>query len=154
MPQTTNQVPMSCALIEVSTASNCSGWVDISGSSNSVTGLTQTKMVGEEYTFDGDFALVEVGKIEPFDLTVRIVFTNVPAEAFRTIREVFNTETCDGKVCIRWVPSGAVGGDGFQTNYAPITSFQWPEVNAGEAGPIMTQFVVRVSQIDPFVYVS
>lgn len=154
MPQTTNPVPMSCALLEISTNSDCSGYVDISGSSNSVTGTTQTKMVAEEYTFDGDFALVEVGKIEPVNLTFRIVFTNVPAEAYRTVRDVFLSGACEGSICVRWVPSGAVGGDGFETNYAPVISFQWPEVNAGAAGPIMCEFVVRASEIDPFVYVS
>lgn len=154
MPQTTNAVPMSCALIEISTNSDCSGYVDVSGSSNSVSGTEQTKMVGEEYTFDGNFALVEVGKFEPMDLTFRIAFTNQATEAYRTVRDAFLAGACDGKICVRWVPSGDVGGDGFETNYAPITSFQWPPVDAGAAGPIMVEFVIRASEIDPFVYVS
>jgi hypothetical protein len=145
---------MSCARIDISTNSDCSSWTNVSGSANSITGTEQTKMTGEEYTFDGNGALVEVGKYEPFDMVVRIVFTNQATEAYRLVREEFMSGACDGKMCIRYIPSGAVGGDGFQTNYAPITAFQWPEVNAGAAGPIMTQFTLRVSEIDPFVFVS
>lgn len=154
MPQTTSAVPQSCARIDISTLSDCSVWTDVSGSANSITGTTQTRMVGEEYTFDGDYALVEPGKHEPFDLTVRIVFTNVVTEAYRIVRDQFLEGACDGKICLRWIPSGAVGGDGFETNYAPVTSFDWPPVDAATAGPVMISFVVRVSSIDPFVFVS
>jgi len=155
MPQTTSTVPMSCALIEMATASACTPWTDISGSVNAVTGVTQTKAVGDEYTFDGPYAISEVGKFEPFDMTVRIMYTNVAAEAYRAVREVFHTDgDCDGKMCLRIVPGGTVGDDGFVTNYAPVISFQWFEVNAGEAGPIALEFVIHVASIDPIVYVS
>jgi hypothetical protein len=111
-------------------------------------------MVAEEYTFDGDYALVEPGKIEPLDLVIRIVFTNVATEAYRIARDAFKDDPCNEKICVRWIPSGTVGGDGFQTNYAPITNFEWPPVDAATAGPVMTSFTVRVSSIDPFVFVS
>lgn len=156
MPQTTGSVPRSCAYIGISSASDCSAMVNVSGSANSVTGAGgQTKMVGEEYTFDGRFALVEVGKVEPVDITVRAVYTSVATEAYRLARAAFLTATCDGKICLRVIPGGATAGnEGYQTNYSPVTSGPWPDVNAAEAGPVMVEFTVHAAEVDPFVYVS
>ena len=154
MPQTVDSVPKSCFKIEIATASPCTSWTEISGSSNSITGTTQTKMVGDEYTADGNYAISEVGKYQPFDITVRMVFTHTAGEAYRRVRDRFLAGACTGRMCLRWIPGGAVGNAGFETNYAPIVSFDWPEVNAGEAGPIMANFVLHVASIDPFTYVS
>ena len=154
MPQTDNAVSQACSLIEIAVADPCTSWTDISGSSNSITGTTQTKQVGEEFTFDGTGPIVQIGKVNAFDLAVRIVFTNQATEAYRLIRDKFNEGGCAGFICLRWVPGNAVGLDGFQTNYAPVSAFDWPEMNSAEAGPIMAVFVIRVSEIDPFVYVS
>ena len=156
MPQTTGSKPRSCAYVGLSTNSDCSAFTDVSGSSNSVTGAGgQNKQVGEEYTFDGETAIVEVGKREPVDIVVRSVFTSVATEAYRIARDAFMSATCDGKVCLRVIPGGAVAGnEGFQTNYAPVTNAPWPEVNSGEAGPVMVEFTIRAALVDPFVYVS
>lgn len=154
MPQTTNSVPMSCALVEISTASDCSGWVNVGGSTNSISVPPQTKMHASEHTFVGDYPLIEVGKYEELEITFRSVFTNVPTETYRTVRDQWLAGACDGKLCVRWIPSGAVGGDGMQTGYVPIKSFQWPNVDAGAAGPIMITWSIIVGEIDPFVYVS
>jgi len=156
MAQTTGAVPRSCAYVGLSASSTCSPFTDVSGSVNSVTGVGgQTKMVGEEYTFDGETALVETGKREPVDITVRSVFTSSATEAYRIARTAFMTATCDGKVCLRVIPGGATAGnEGWQTNYAPVTSGPWPEVNAAEAGPVMVEFTIRAALVDPFVFVS
>lgn len=154
MPQTTGAVPQSCARIDVATDSACSSWTNISGSVNSISGTEQSKVIADEYTFDGAGAISEVGKFEPFDMVVRSVFTNVVTEAYRIAREAFMAGACDGKICLRWIPSGAVGGDGMQTNYAPIVTFQWPPVDAAAGGPVMVEYTLHVSTIDPFVFVS
>lgn len=154
MPQTTNAVPQACARIDIATDDPCATWVNVSGSANSIQNTTQTKMVADEFTFDGIGPISEAGKLEAFDITVRIVFTNVVTEAYRIVRDVFKEAACAGKLCIRWIPSGAVGGDGFQTNRAPVTSFDWPPVDSSTAGPVMVSFVLHVSTIDPFVFVS
>ena len=156
MPQTIGSVPRSCAYVGISTASDCSAFTNVSGSVNAVTGAGgQTKMVGSEYTFDGRYAIVEVGKIEPVDITVRSVFTSTATEAYRLAREAFMTATCDGKICLRVIPGGAIAGnEGWQTNYAPVTGAPWPDVNAAEAGPVMVEFTVHAAEVDPFVYVS
>jgi len=154
MPQTTNAVPMSCALVEISTAADCSGWVDVGGSMNSVTVPPQTKMHGSEHTFDGDYPITEVGKYEELEITFRSAFTNVAAETYRTVRDQWLAGACEGRLCVRVVPSGEVGGDGWQTGYVPIISFQWPNVDAGAAGPIMATWSIIVGEVCPFVYVS
>ncbi len=156
MPQTTGSVPRSCAYIGLSSNADCSAPVDVSGSSNSVTGAGgQSKMVAAEYTFDGNTAIVEVGKTEPVDIVVRSVFTTGATEAYRIAREAFMTATCDGKVCLRVIPGGAVvGNEGYETNYAPVTTAPWPDVNAGEAGPVMIEFTIHAALVDPFVFVS
>ena len=156
MAQTTGAVPRSCAYIGISSASDCSAYTNVSGSVNSVTGAGgQSKMVGEEYTFDGNYALVEVGKIEPVDITVRCVFTTGATEAYRLARTAFMTASCDGKICLRVIPGGATAGnEGFETGYSPVTSGPWPDVNAAEAGPVMVEFTVHAAMVDPFVYVS
>lgn len=156
MPQTTGAKPLACAYVGISTNSDCSAFTDVSGSVNSVTGAGgQAKNVAEEYTLAGETAIVEVGKRQPVDITVRSVFTAVATEAYRLAREAFREAACDGKICLRVIPGGATAGnEGYQTNYAPVTSGPWPDVNAGEAGPVMVEFTLRAADVDPFVYAS
>ena len=155
MPQTTSAVPMACGYVAISTNSDCSAYTDVSGSVNSVTGTEQSKSVAEENTFDGNAPIVEIGKFEAFDMVVRIVFTNVATEAYRLARDQFLSAVCDGKLCVRYIPGGAVvGNEGFDTNYAPVSAMKWPEINANESGPVMAGFTLRVSELDPFIYVS
>lgn len=155
MPQTTNAVAKSCAKVMFSIESDCTPWTDVSGSVNAIPAPAQTKMVGEEYTFDGDGALVEVGKMEPFDITVRIVYTETAGEAYLLERTQFLLGACAGRICLYWSPNGGNVGDAeYVTNYAPITSHQWPGVEAGAAGPIMAEFTLRVSTVTPSISAS
>jgi len=155
MPQTTSSVPIACAYVGIAASSTCSPFTDVSGSTNSVTGIEQTKNVADEYTLDGRFAISELGKHQPADIVVRCVFNTNATEAYRLAREAFREAVCDGKICLRVIPGGAVAGnEGWQTNYAPVTRMRWPDVNAGEAGPAMAEFTVHAADIDPFVYAS
>lgn len=147
MPQTSDVVPRSCAKVMFSIESDCTPWINVSGSVNAIPAPAQTKMVGEEYTFAGDGALVEIGKMEPFDITVRIVYTETDGEAYQLERDQFLLGACQGRMCLYWSPGGGAGDLEYVTNYAPITSHQWPEVDAGAAGPIMAEFTLRVSTI-------
>ena len=154
MPQTTNAQPTACARVDISSATDCSAWTNVSGSVNSVQNTTQTKNVADEFTFDGGYAITEVGKALPVDLTVRMAFTNQATEAYRLARTAFMLANCDGKLCLRWIPGGNVGDDGFQTGYVPVTAFDWPPIDANAAGPVMATFVLHAPEIDPFVFVS
>lgn len=154
MPQTTSNEPMACARVEISLTSTCASWVNVSGSVNSVQNTTQTRIVADEYTFDGDAAISEPGKLQPFDATFRCVFNNVVNEAYREAREQFQTGNCGSRICVRWIPGGAIGDLGFQSGYDPLISFQWADIDAGAGGPVMCTFTVHITQIDPFLYVS
>jgi hypothetical protein len=154
MVQTTNTQPQACARVDIATDSDCAVWVEVSGSVNSISGTSQSKMVGDEYTLEGTYAIAQAGKIEPVDLTVRMAFTNVATEAYRKARDAFMTGSCDGRLCLRWIPGEDVGNDGFQTGYSIVTAFEWPPVDASTAGPIFVSFTLHVVQIDPFVFVS
>ncbi len=154
MPQTTNSQPTACARVDISATSACTPWTNVSGSVNSVQNTTQTKIVADEYTFDGGAAITQEGKKVPVDLTVRMVFTNVATEAYRLARTAFMDANCDGKLCLRWIPGGNVGDDGVQTGYMPVTAFDWPPIDANAGGPVMATFVVHAVEIDPFVFVS
>ncbi len=155
MPQTTTAVSQACGDVEIAFDSGCSSWTDIGGTANSITGTEQTKMVAEEFTFDGNGPIVKVGKQEAFDLTLRIVYTQTASESYRLIHDEFVVGACDGEMCIRWWPDGKVAGNEmFETNLAPISSFQWPEINAAAAGPVMANVVLRVSTVDRSIYVS
>jgi hypothetical protein len=126
----------------------------VSGSVNAVTPASQTKIVADEHTFDEEGALTQEGKKNPVDITVRMAFTNQATEAYRLARAAFMDATCDGKICLRWIPGGNVGDDGFQTGYVPVTSFDWPPIDANAGGPVMATFIVHAPVIDPFVFVS
>lgn len=154
MPQTTNNEPTACARVEVSITSTCASWINVSGSMNSVQSTAQSRNVGDEYTFDGDGALSLPGKLQPFDATFRCVFNNVSNEAYRTAREQFQQPNCGSRICVRWVPGGAVGDQGFQSGYDPLISLEWPPIDAAAGGPVMCVFTVHITEIDPFIYVS
>ena len=72
------------ALLQVS--ADGSTWTDISGSANQVSATEQTRMSGEAYTFEGDYAVVTAGKREPVELAVRVLYTEEAAESFETVR--------------------------------------------------------------------
>ena len=71
MAQTTNQIAMAAAKVEVST--DGSSYTDISGHEQSVEVPAQTRISGQVYTHDGDTALIAGGKREPIEVTVNIV---------------------------------------------------------------------------------
>ncbi len=154
MPQTTNDQPIACARVDISALSDCSAWTNVSGSVNSVTPASQTKIVADEHTFDEAGALTQIGKVNPVDITVRVVFSNQATEAYRLARTAFLDANCDGKLCLRWIPGGNVGDDGFQTGYVPVTSFDWPAIDANAGGSVMGTFIVHAPVVDPIVFVS
>lgn len=146
MTQTTDQVWGGCAKIEYS--DDCITYNDISGHSNQVNPGDATRQSGEAYTFDGDVALVTFGKREPFDIEVRLIYTEELADGWYNLKALFETVCAGGAVCIRWSPKGGSGGDfQFTTPSTVITSFQYPPAQADDANPIMVSFKVRVPYV-------
>jgi len=143
MAQTTGGITGAAATVSIYVAS---AYVDISGSSQSIDVTTATVVTGEAYTFDGNFALTTVGKYEPVEVKVNIIYTETAAEAFQSVRALFEARTATQ---LKWLPGGAASGaDQYETKtIGYITALDYPPIDASSAGPIMVSFTVRAPGI-------
>ncbi len=144
MAQTTGA--MSGAAATISYQSGGTGtYTDISGSSQSVDVVTLTKMTGEAYTFDGSYAVLTVGKNEPLEVVVNVLYTDTTTEAYQTMLTAFEQSTL---ISLKWVPNGATSGaDTYTTSAGQITAIDLPAIDASSAGPIMASFTLRCASI-------
>jgi hypothetical protein len=143
MPQTTGAVTGAAATVSIYVSA---AYVDISGSSQSIDVTTATVVTGEAYTFDGNFALTTVGKYEPVEVKVNILYTETAAEAFQSVRALFEARTATQ---LKWLPLGAASGaDQYETKTVGyITAMDYPPIDASSAGPLMVSFTVRAPGI-------
>jgi hypothetical protein len=143
MAQTTGAYTGAAATVSIYVSS---AYVDISGSSQSIETTTATVVTGEAYTFDGNYALTTVGKYEPVEVKVNIIYTETAAEAFQSVRALFEARTATQ---LKWLPGGtASGSDQYETKtIGYITAFDYPPIDAASAGPLMVSFTVRAPGI-------
>jgi hypothetical protein len=143
MAQTTGGITGAAATVSIYVAS---AYVDISGSSQSIDATTATVVTGEAYTFDGNYALTTVGKYEPVEVKVNIIYTETAAEAFQSVRALFEARTATQ---LKWLPAGAASGaDQYETKtIGYITAMDYPPIDSTSAGPIMVSFTVRAPGI-------
>ena len=143
MAQTTGAVTGAAATVSIYVSA---AYVDISGSSQSIDVTTATVVTGEAYTFDGNYALTTVGKYEPVEVKVNILYTETAAEAFQSVRALFEARTATQ---LKWLPLGAASGaDQYETRTVGyITAMDYPPIDASSAGPIMVSFTVRAPGI-------
>jgi hypothetical protein len=143
MAQTTGGITGAAATVSIYVAS---AYVDISGSSQSIDVTTATVVTGEAYTFDGNYALTTVGKYEPVEVKVNIIYTETAAEAFQSVRALFEARTATQ---LKWLPAGATSGaDQYETKtIGYITALDYPPIDSTSAGPIMVSFTVRAPGI-------
>lgn len=144
MAQTTNAYTGSAATISIKVAAGA--YVDISGSSQSVDAVTATVVTGDAYTFDGDYAITTVGKFEPVEIKVNILYTEISSEAFLTAQGAFANRSL---VQVKWIPGGSASGSDTYESKANgyITALDYPPIDATSAGPIMVSFTVRAPGI-------
>ena len=83
MPQTTTAINTVDAVVEVSTDGVT--WSNISGTTVSVNITPQTRQSGNARTLEGQFPIVRVGKYEPVEITVNILYTPTSAEAYELL---------------------------------------------------------------------
>lgn len=139
MPQITGAVSSSSYKVEIST--NGSTWTDISGAANTVSTSGWEKMTGETYTFDGDNAIVTVGKSQPGEIAVALVYTEGASDAFEVVRAVFEAGS---SLYVRYAPKGGQTGEFvFTTGAGVVSSFTYPAGDAASGDPIMTGFTWR-----------
>ena len=143
MAQTTGAVSGAAATVSIYVTS---AYVDISGSSQSIDAVTASVVTGDAYTFDGNFGIITVGKYEPVEVTVNILYTETAAEAFQSVRALFEARTATQ---LKWLPLGAASGaDQYETKTVGyITSMDYPPIDASSAGPVMVSFTVRAPGI-------
>jgi hypothetical protein len=137
---------MSGAAATISYQSGGTGtYTDISGSSQSVDVVTLTKMTGEAYTFDGSYAVLTVGKNEPAEVVVNVLYTDTSTEAYQVMLTAFENGTI---ISLKWIPNGTtVGADTYTTSAGQITAIDLPAIDASSAGPIMASFTLRCASI-------
>jgi len=122
-------------------------YVDMSGATQSVDAATATVMNSDTYTLDGSGAIILLGKYEPIDVTVNILYTEtITVEPFMVAQGAFAAKTA---VQVKWVPRGSGSGantiETAATGY--ITSIDYPAVDASSADALMVSFVVRCPAI-------
>jgi len=145
MTQTTGQLSMACGQIEVSTDGIT--YTDISGSSQSITGLNQARMSGEGYTQDGDTGVVTYGKREPMTPTMTVIYTEDDTEAWELARAEFEA-ACGDPLYHRWSPGGGdVGDQRYYTPAAGIISFDYPSLDAADGSPIKCTYQFKTPYV-------
>lgn len=143
MAQTTGAYTGAAATVSIYVSA---AYVDISGSSQSIDVTTATVVTGDAYTFDGNFAITTVGKYEPVEVKVNILYTETAAEAFQSVRALFENRTATQ---LKWLPGGAASGsDQYETKTVGyVTAMDYPPIDASSAGPVMVSFTVRAPGI-------
>jgi hypothetical protein len=147
MSQTTGAISGAVATVFIWDANlGTPAYVNISGASQSIDAVTATVTSGEAYTFTGAHAIITIGKQEPVEVTVNILYTEISTEPFLIVRKMF--EEGDATQ-IKWLPAGsATGADQYETKTVGyITSMDYPPVDASSAGPVMVSFTLRAPGI-------
>jgi hypothetical protein len=144
MSQTTDFLSLTDGDLEIGTDGTT--YTNFSGSSNSVDAPSQARMTGDDYTLDGDTAIITSGKREPMDIAVNVIYTENVSEIWDVIRGYFQAGT---RIYLRWSPKGigAASRNVFTAANVVISNFVYPGLNASEANPARGAFTIRA----PFV---
>ena len=139
MAQTTGATTARAATVAISPDN--SSWTDISGFSNAVTGTQQDRTSGEAYTFDGDKAIVGVGKREPDEAAIKIVYTEGSTEPFSVLRAAFENAT---PYYVRYtVKAATTGNKRYTSDVGYIISCPYPEVDSTSGDPVTVEFTFK-----------
>lgn len=143
MAQTTAAQSGVDCLVEFST--NGSDWTDISGSIKMVDAGEQSRQSGEDYTLNGDYALVTGGKFDPVEVSATGLWTPTAGEAFAVVHAAW---TAKSPAYLRWSPQGGNSGHKrYTTNAGVLTGFVWPKGDATDAKPIPCGFKLKTPKI-------
>ena len=142
MAQTTGAVSGAAAAVWLKVAAG--SYVDHSGQSQSVDAVSASRMNSDAYTFDGDHALILIGKEEPVEVTVNFLYTEVALEIWEVAQAAF---TAGSLVQVKWQPKGSAGSEIETIAGGYITSIDYPAVDASTAGPVVASITVRAPGI-------
>ena len=143
MAQTTTAKTTSVGQVYVNIAG--AGYIDISGSTNSLDSVTIELANGASGTLDGNEKVITAGRQNPQTITVNCLYTEGATEALRKAMASIKA----GDIClVKWVPIGA-GGKYFTTSVGSvITRVALPEANAENGEPLMFSFDVFTGGIE------
>lgn len=142
MAQTTDAMVFTDVKLELST--DGVSYTDYSGETNSVALANGDRMTGAAYTFDGDEAILGVGKKQPINVTVRAIYTNLDASAARILRTSYENKS---DLYVRWSTPDGGAGDRQYTTHGKVTTAPYPSGEAGSADPVTVEGTVYAAGI-------
>jgi hypothetical protein len=142
MAQTTGAVTGAATAVSLKVAAG--SYIDYSGQAQSVDAVTATRATSTAFTFDGDNAIILLGKEEPVEVTVNFLYTEVAAELWEIAEAAFQAGSL---VQVKWEPKGTAGKQIETTAGGYITSITYPEVSAEGAGPVVASITVMAPGI-------
>ena len=131
MAQTTGHGTSKHATLEIR-ASTSATWVDASGWAAAVTPGGGDHMIGDAHVFDGSWPLVALGKLNPLDWTVRVIYTEEDEEGADLLHGFYENQE---QIDLRYRPFGASGWQWFITGF--VVGPAVPEAD-GDSGDILT----------------
>lgn len=142
MAQTTGAITGAAAAISLKVASG--SYVDYSGQAQSVDEVTATRANSTAYTFDGDNAIILLGKEEPVEVTINFLYTEVALELWEIAEAAYQAGSA---VQVKWEPKGSSGKQIETAATGYITSITFPAVSAEGAGPVVASITVMAPGI-------
>jgi len=149
MAQTTGGISFCPAYVEWNTTGTT--WTSMGPWAASVAVSGGDRQIGEQFTFDGDTAILRGGKRGPIDVTVRFVYTETATDPFLDILDSYD-DTCGGQLNIRFAPAGNTAGN-YQyttntgTDMTQIVNLSYPQGEAGPGDVVMCEVTVRTSHL-------
>lgn len=144
MAQVTGSISGRVSKVEYST--NYSTYTDVSSGANSIDISGGDRMSGEAFTFDGDTAIVTVGKLNPLEITVKQVYVASSTGQFAVLAGLLTNATpCN----IRWNHSSvATTGDWrFTAATGYILNCNPPNAAADSGDPLLFEWMFKTPSI-------
>lgn len=142
MAQTTGAVTGAATAVNIKIAAG--SYTDYSGQAQSIDAVTATRASSTAYTFDGDNAIILLGKEEPVEVTVNFLYTEIALELWEVAEAAFQAGSL---VQVKWEPKGSSGKQIETTAGGYITSITYPAVAAEGAGPVLASLTVMAPGI-------
>jgi hypothetical protein len=144
MAQVTGALSGRASKIEYST--NYSTYTDLSGGANSIDISGGERMSGEAYTFDGDVAIITVGKLQPLEITMKQIYVASSTGHWATISALANAATpCN----VRWNhTSTATTGDWrFTAATGYVITCNPPNAAADSGDPLTFEWMFKCPSV-------
>lgn len=129
---------------QVQVSADGTTWSDISGFSNSIKPDGGELQTAEAYVFQKDAPIITVGKTDPVELTLSILYTEGASEATAVIHGYYAAKTL---VYLRYSPKGGTAGQWMWTGQGYFTKPIYPEGNSSKADSIMVETTFKTATL-------